>query len=292
MKLGISLGVFVCSTLVHFVLRLLGKKPKGFCEVLYYHSIPASQRMLFVRQLEMLLQYAIPIPVGDRIALKPGKRYAGVTFDDGFENFATVALPELRKRKIPSTVFVIADALGKAFGCADRFENIMSSQQVQALPLDHVTIGSHTSSHPFLPSLSTEDARREIARSRMQIEEILNRKVLLFSFPFGGFNEDLVRICHDAGYQRVFTTLPFSALAAPDEFVVGRVRVDPTDWPLEFRLKLAGAYRWLPFAFAFKRKLFSNMLIRWISGDYHRRYSETLAAQQSAIQESSRPEVE
>ncbi len=285
LKGGISFGLFVISAVGDLLLRLLGKKPRGFCVVLYYHSVPAGQRTQFVRQLDLLARHAIPIAVSDRIKLEPGKRYVGVTFDDGFENFAQVALPELAKRNIPSTVFVIADAVGKAFGPPGGSEDTMSIQQIQALPTELVTIGSHTSSHPFLPSLREAEARREITRSRTQIEEMLNRKVLLFSFPFGGFNKQLVEFCRDAGYQRVFTTLPLLASENADEFVTGRVRVDPTDWTCEFRLKLAGAYRWLPFAFALKRKIVSNGVIRKMLR--HEEPAQESKTRQSVIRESN-----
>jgi peptidoglycan/xylan/chitin deacetylase (PgdA/CDA1 family) len=285
LKGGISFGVFVISGAGDFLLRLFGKKRQGFCVILYYHSVPPDQRMRFIRQLEILVRHAIPIPVRDRIILEPGKRYVGVTFDDGFENFARVASPELAKRNIPSTVFIIADAVGKAFGPPGRSEDTMSVEQIEALPVGLVTIGSHTSSHPFLPMLDHDEARREISRSRAQIEETLNRQILLFSFPFGGFNDKLVELCRDAGYRRVFTTLPLLAMEDPDEFVAGRVRVDPTDWTWEFRLKLAGAYRWLPFAFVLKRRILSNGLMRRMLRS--RGLTEKLTTRQSVIQESS-----
>jgi len=283
LKCGISLLEFILSAIGDFLLHLFGKERKACCVILYYHSIPAEQRTQFANQLEIILRHATPIVVGDAIIFQAGRRYVGVTFDDGFENFAEIALPELSKRTIPSTVFIIADALGKAFGPQGRSEKVMSAQQIRALPLDLVTIGSHTSSHPFLPLLSENDARREITRSRAQIEEILGRKVLLFSFPFGAFNDNLVDICREAGYRRVFTTLPKFAFEEPDEFEVGRVRVDPTDWPLEFRLKLAGAYRWLPRAFAIKRKMMSSRATRWL---LERNYSlESSSGRQSVIQD-------
>ena len=84
----------------------------------------------------------------------------------------------------------------------------------------------------------------------------MSREIRLFSFPYGAENDRLVDLCREAGYERVFTILPRLALLDPQEYVTGRVVVDPTDWPLEFRLKLLGAYRWLPRAFAWKRKLF------------------------------------
>jgi len=255
LKCGISLGVFVYTVLRDSFLRLLGMSTKGTCVILYYHSVPSSQRERFARQLDVILRYAKPVAVGERLTFAPRMHYAGITFDDGFENFAEVALPELAKRKIPSTMFVIADATGKAFGPYGRPEKVMSVEQLRALPQDLVTIGSHTLTHPYLPGLPEQEAAHEIGRSREQIQLMLNRSVLLFSFPFGGFSEKLIDYCRQAGYQRVFTTLPRLAFEDSGEFAVGRVRVDPDDSPLEFRLKIAGAYRWLPWAFALKRKL-------------------------------------
>jgi len=254
-KCALSLCVFLASSVRDFLRGLFGEKRRHSCVVLYYHSVPGSRRERFAKQLDMLARHAQPISLDDNLTLQAGVRYAAVTFDDGFENFVDVALPELTKRRIPATVFVIADAVGKAFGPEGHPEPVMSLEQIRDLPADLVTIGSHTLTHPFLPSLSEQDSRSEITQSRAKIEQMLNSKVLLFSFPFGGFNEELAVLCREAGYRHAFTTLPGFAFESPDQFVVGRVRVDPDDWPLEFRLKLAGAYRWLPSAFRLKRRI-------------------------------------
>jgi peptidoglycan/xylan/chitin deacetylase (PgdA/CDA1 family) len=282
-KCGVSLGVFACSGVRDFLLRLLGAKSKGTCVILYYHSIPRDQQQRFADQLDVILRYAKPIAVGEPLILNGGERYVGVTFDDGFENFAEVALPEMARRGIPSTVFIIADALGKAFGPHGHPERVMSADKLCKLPQNLVAVGSHTLTHPFLPSLAEHEAGQEIAGSRAKIGTLLNRNVSLFSFPFGGFNEKLVEQCREAGYQRVFTTLPQFTPENADAFVVGRVRVDPDDWPLEFRLKLAGAYRWLPWAFALKRKVLSNGFTRRILA--HEFSTDTSGGRQSVIQE-------
>jgi peptidoglycan/xylan/chitin deacetylase (PgdA/CDA1 family) len=286
LKCAISLVVFAATFLSDALWRVFGKKAKGRCVVLYYHSIPAEQRTQFVSQLRMIVRHGIPIGVGGDTTLEVGKKYVGVTFDDGFENFFQIASPELTKLNIPSTMFVISDAIGKAFGPEGRSEKVMSLEQIRALPVNLVTIGSHTSSHPFLPGISEQDATSEIVRSRTKIEELLGRKVELFSFPFGGFNEKLVDICRSAGYHRIFTTLPGFAFENADEYVVGRVRVDPTDWPLEFRLKLAGAYRWLPKAFAIKRKIVANKSTRWPLEHEHHAVDRS-SGRKSFIQDSS-----
>jgi peptidoglycan/xylan/chitin deacetylase (PgdA/CDA1 family) len=283
LKCALSLCVFLASSIGDFLRNLVGKKRRHSCVVLYYHSVPRDTRERFARQLDMLVRHTQPISLDDKLTLKPGVRYAAVTFDDGFENFVDVALPELNKRRIPSTVFVIADAVGKAFGPEGHPEPVMSLEQIRELPADLVTIGSHTLTHPFLPSLSEQDSRCEITQSRAKIEQMLNSKVVLFSFPFGGFNERLAVLCREAGYRHAFTTLPEFAFEGPDQFVVGRVRVDPDDWTLEFRLKLAGAYRWLPSVFRLKRRIVAMLGTRTFLG---KKIASVQRAGESVIHES------
>jgi peptidoglycan/xylan/chitin deacetylase (PgdA/CDA1 family) len=254
-KCGISLASFVILVASKVVRALAGIPPRGKCMVLYYHSVPREQREQFAKQLDVILRYCEVVDATKVQNLPTGTEYAAITFDDAFENYVEEALPELGKRKMPSTMFVISGALGKGFGPVWHPEKVMSVDQLRALPEDLVSIGSHTVSHPFMPEISSEMARSELVNSKLALERILGRAIATFSFPFGGFSSELVEICREAGYRRVFTTLPEFFTCGPAEFAAGRIRVDPTDWPIEFRLKLAGAYNWLPVAFALKHKL-------------------------------------
>ena len=265
-KCAISLVVFVFTAIQEFLIQLNGEQPRGLCIVLYYHSIPEDQRQRFAKQLDVLLRYATPTALSGEVELQRGAHLAAVTFDDGFQNFYEHAMPELEKRQISAVMFVIAEAFGKAFGPLGHSERVMSLEELRSLPEQLVTIGSHTLTHPMLSTLSEGAAREEIAGSRAKLESLLNRKIQLFSFPFGSFNDRLVELCKEAGYSRVFTTLPKRAFAEPHEFSVGRVRVDPTDWPLEFRLKLANSYRWLPAAIECKRFIVSSWFARTVFG--------------------------
>jgi len=131
----------------------------------------------------------------------------------------------------------------------------MSEEQLCRLPSELVAIGSHTMTHAFLPSIDKQQLREEVAGSRTRLEKLLKRPVNTFSFPYGAFNDSVVEECREAGYERVFTALPVFGVSQPREFVTGRVGTGPMDWPIEFRLKLAGAYRWLPYAFELKRRV-------------------------------------
>jgi peptidoglycan/xylan/chitin deacetylase (PgdA/CDA1 family) len=218
--------------------------------------------------MNLLLRWSEPIPASYSQPLESGKRYAAVTFDDGFLTVAQNALPELEKRGIPSTIFIITDFLGKTppwaaqYSEGDKLDHILTLEELVKMPSELVTIGSHTVTHPDLTTLDPNQALDELLESRRRLENWLGREVRLFSFPYGAHNEAVVGLCREAGYARVFTTLPKLAFAHPEEYMTGRVPVELSDWDIEFVLKLFGAYRWLPYAFSLKRAVRSMLGFR------------------------------
>jgi peptidoglycan/xylan/chitin deacetylase (PgdA/CDA1 family) len=250
--------------------RLLGKKPHPSWTILYYHSIASEQRSLFAKQMDLLLRFTIPVSVTDRCSTTTrAKRYSSITFDDAFETVIDNAIPELRKRGIPATIFVTSKVLGQPASwwsedAPEARHRIMSAEQVRKLPTDLISIGSHTLTHPMLTSLSEREARLELSASKAELEELLGREVPLFSFPFSAFNGQLVEWCRQVGYNHIFAgqTVPSSAIANQKSVLRGRIGVEPTDWTLEFCLKALGAYRWLPYAVSLKRTILSNGLVR------------------------------
>jgi peptidoglycan/xylan/chitin deacetylase (PgdA/CDA1 family) len=254
-KLAISLGVF-CFSYIRDVIRGWGGKPlPAKCVVLYYHAVPPEQRTRFARQMDTLVRSAKAIPADSMTPLSLGKRYAAVTFDDAYQSVLHNAVPELVIKKIPATIFVIAGIIGRSPGWEGYLEKTMTLDELKELPADLITIGSHTITHPALPSISELKAKTELVDSRTKLEELLDRKIVLFSFPYGAFEEKMIGWCKEAGYERIFTTLPYWAFNDRNEFVTGRVSVEPSDWSIEFYLKLYGAYRWLPWAFSVIRTL-------------------------------------
>ena len=269
-KLVISLAFAAGSGAVAVVRRLAGRRSGATCTVLYYHDIEPEDGARFARQMDVLVRMARPVQADIAALPASSGRFAAVTFDDGFENLLVTALPELKKRGIPCTIFAITSAFGRVpswCGETGRFareKRLMTAEQLAQLPEALVVIGSHTVTHPNLPRIERSKACREISESRAALETVLNRAVRLFSFPYGAFNEELVEVCREAGYARVFTTLPSRAFSRTDSFVTGRVPVEPADWEIEFRLKLMGAYRWLPVAFSIKRALLQYL--PWTGG--------------------------
>ena len=261
-KIFISIFCLAGDYLRKVIYSMLGKRLPGSCVVLYYHAVSANQRRRFARQMEDVIKYARPVSACSKGHLEAGIHHVSVTFDDAFICIIENALPELLQRKIPSTIFAPTGYIGRNSGKIEYEslwrpqQKVMSENQIRKLresPM--VSIGSHCVTHSNLLLLSEEEAKNEILNSKHDLENILQKSVETLSFPHGGFNNMHVECSRQAGYERVFSILPKQAYFSMDEYVTGRIRVDPTDWRLEFRLKILGAYRWLPIAFTLKRKI-------------------------------------
>lgn len=61
-----------------------------------------------------------------------------------------------------------------------------------------LTIGAHTVNHPSLKKLSEEEQHYEISQSIKTLESLFQRKIVVFSYPFGGqddFDNITIEIC-------------------------------------------------------------------------------------------------
>ena len=260
-KLLISLSVACVDWVSAAIRRLFGGQPATECVVLYYHAVRAAERRQFASQMDALARLSVPVDIEDTEPLPKGRRYSAVTFDDAFISVVENALPELRARRIPCTIFVPTGSIGRhpswiGPSHEDAGEVVASAEVVRTIadqPL--VRIGSHSVSHPDFRRLDDGQARDEFTRSKATLEEILGREVKSFSFPHGAHTQRSLDLARQCGYARVFTIDPVQLTDPREGFAVGRVRVEANDWPIEFRLKALGAYRWMSRASALKRDL-------------------------------------
>jgi hypothetical protein len=86
----------------------------------------------------------------------------------------------------------------------------------------------------------------------------LNKKIELFAAPYATLNEKFIPLFREAGFKRIFLNIPTFPATRTDLYLLGRTSVEPTDWPIEFRLKLSGAYQWLPLAINIKKYIINS----------------------------------
>jgi GT2 family glycosyltransferase/peptidoglycan/xylan/chitin deacetylase (PgdA/CDA1 family) len=260
-KVVVSLVFHVIASVNRFLHRIAGWPVRHSLVVLCYHGVPAALRESFARQLDILAACASVIPADYHGVAVPGGRSVAITFDDAFTSALDNAIPQLRARRMPVTIFVPAGWLGCAPGwemeykSVDNGEIVATAEVLRALTSDLVRLGAHSLTHPHLSRISPQDACREITGCRERMRDIFGTDVRIFAFPYGDHDAASVDLCRKAGYTRVFTNTPSPIDPATDVFVWGRVAVDPSDGPLEFYLKMSGAYFWMGYVTAAKKWL-------------------------------------
>src|SRR6185295_12248173 len=93
------------------------------------------------------------------------RRQVAITFDDGFRDNLTVALPLLEKFQLPITLFVTAGFVGR-----DEYLSRDELREIARHPL--VTIGAHGLWHRHFTQLSVDEARFELVESRRLLESM------------------------------------------------------------------------------------------------------------------------
>lgn len=128
-----------------------------------------------------------------------------ITFDDGYQDNWTHALPLLQRYGFNATVFVVTDAIGgyNDFDAGLGVERapMLTSDEILALAGSGIEIGSHTCAHPpSLPQLSDAEMKAELARSRDRLEAIVGRPVRCFSYPHSRVTPRAQEAVMEAGY--------------------------------------------------------------------------------------------
>lgn len=118
------------------------------------------------------------------------KRPIVLTFDDGYLDAYTEALPILQKYQATATFYVIQNYIGRP--------EYMDQAQIAKLEKAGMEIGSHTLSHPDLTKVSAEEAQRQIFDSK--------GSALTFVYPSGKYNQTTVKLVQEAGYKAGLTT--------------------------------------------------------------------------------------
>ncbi len=261
LKLFLTILFFIKEKIKSGFLSILGKDAPGKLVILYYHSILPAERKNFAKQMELLKNLTIPIDLRNDTELKPNKVYSAVTFDDGFRNNLTIALPELKKRNIPFTIFFTTKNFGEKPKwkynpvTPDMYENIMTIDEMKSLPSELVAIGSHTVSHSKLGLADTKKIEYELTESKKTLEGSLNTEITLFSFPNGSVSKDAINIALKSGYKKLFTIEPYVNNDYSKQYLFGRFQTSTSESTLEFKLRLLGYFRWLENASKLKRKL-------------------------------------
>jgi peptidoglycan/xylan/chitin deacetylase (PgdA/CDA1 family) len=91
-----------------------------------------------------------------------------------------------------------------------------------------IELGAHTVTHPVLSALSVVDQRREVLASKRFLEEVADRSVDAFSYPYGrrvDFGPDTTELVRESGFACACTNEPAAVDATSSPFELPRVMV-------------------------------------------------------------------
>ena len=204
----------------------------------------------FARQMAFLklLGYT-GLSMGDLLPYLNGEKegkVVGITFDDGYQNNVSNALPTLKKHEFSSTCYAVSGLLGqtniwdKHLGIAQA--PLMTEADVRQWVAGGQEIGSHT--HQHLDLLGADDAacRADISRGKTDLEAVVGQSVDHFCFPYGRYESKHAVMAAEAGFRTATTTQRSRCRAQTDLLKLPRVPVlRSTSLPV-FWLKVASAY--------------------------------------------------
>jgi peptidoglycan/xylan/chitin deacetylase (PgdA/CDA1 family)/protein-L-isoaspartate O-methyltransferase len=151
-----------------------------------------------------------------------------ITFDDGYEDFADLAWPILKANDLSAEVFIVTDLVGRRAEWDASFGTpaaLMDADKIVTLAAEGVSFGSHLASHPRSDRLSSSELAEELLRSRIQLEQWLERPATSLAAPFGCTDQRLRILAAECGYKTVFNTVNRAARLNDDPFDLPRIEV-------------------------------------------------------------------
>ncbi|MCQ2373296.1 MAG: polysaccharide deacetylase family protein [Phascolarctobacterium sp.] len=182
--------------------------------VLMYHGVDAElpkgwprslvmPTALFEEQIRYLSEQGYKIVTVEELAhrLEKGEsvdKYVALSFDDGYKNNLTVALPILQKYNAKGSFFVVNRLMGKS--------DYMDESDIKKLIAAGMELGSHTYSHNPLADIEEKYLVWETDTSRYWLKKKFDGYIVrTLAYPNGSYNQRVIAAAQKYGFYRALT---------------------------------------------------------------------------------------
>ncbi len=173
-------------------------------------------------------------------------KVVGITFDDGYLNNLTHAMPVLQRYGFTSTCYFVSGRLGQT-NVWDRAAGVVQTPLMTALELRRwraggQEVGAHTRHHARLTQLEIEQCKGEIVVCKSELEALTDSPVRHFCYPYGDMTRVHAEMVRDAGFDSATTTRRGRCRLAEDLMQLPRVPVLRSNVLALYWLKVATGY--------------------------------------------------
>jgi peptidoglycan/xylan/chitin deacetylase (PgdA/CDA1 family) len=173
-------------------------------------------------------------------------KVVGITFDDGYLNNLSHALPVLVKQGFSSTCYAVSGLLGKTNvwdeGIGIPQTPLMDEGEIRQWVAGGQEIGSHTRSHANLMETDEAGCIEEMVLGKTGLEAVTGGPVAHFCYPYGHFEARHVEMARTLGFATATTTQRSRCHGGMDLLQLPRVPVLRSTTLPVFWLKVATAY--------------------------------------------------
>jgi peptidoglycan/xylan/chitin deacetylase (PgdA/CDA1 family) len=163
-----------------------------------------------------------------------------ITFDDGYKNFLYNGLEHILKYNFNTIIFVCPKLIKEN---NSNYLNVDDLREISKYK--NIEIGSHSYDHVNLTTLSKKDVLIQLEKSKKYLEDIISLKVDKISYPFGGYNKQIIASAKALNYTNAFTTRFDFYNHNYGNFQIPRVDIWRNDNTDIFSLKLMGKWNWM-----------------------------------------------